>query len=126
MFIYSNPNPYKKDSHDCVIRAISIATRKPWDDIFVGIVAEAFEQKDMPSINTVWGTYLTKHEGFIRHIIPNTCPTCYTVKDFTYDYPYGTYILGTGNHVVTIIDGDYYDTWDSGDAVPIYYFQRRY
>lgn len=127
MYIFANPNPYDRiDSHDCVIRAISLATGKDWDTVYASIIAEGFEQKDMPSINEVWGTYLTKHEGFTKHIIPNTCPDCYTIRKFTYDHPYGTYILGTGSHVVTVIDGDYYDTWDSGKAVPIYYFQRRF
>ena len=45
---------------------------------------------------------------------------------FSYDHPEGEYILGTGNHVVTVINGDYYDTWDSGNEIPIYYFERTY
>jgi hypothetical protein len=28
-------------------------------------------------------------------------------------------MLATGTHVVAVIDGNYYDTWDSGDEVPI-------
>jgi hypothetical protein len=26
--------------------------------------------------------------------------------------------------VVAVVDGDYYDTWDCGDEVPVYYFER--
>ena len=40
------------------------------------------------------------------------------------DNPEGKYLLATGTHVVTVIDGDYYDTWDSGDEIPIYYFTK--
>ena len=27
-------------------------------------------------------------------------------------------------HVVAVIDGNYYDTWDSGDKIPIYYWYK--
>lgn len=78
---------------------------------------------DMPSSNAVWGAYL-KSRGFKRYIIPNECPDCYTVKDFCKDHPKGHYILGTGTHVIAIIDGFYYDTWDSGELIPIFYWKK--
>lgn len=77
----------------------------------------------MPSSNNVWGAYL-EEKGFERLSIPNTCPNCYTIKDFCKDNPKGVCIIGTGSHAVAVIDGDYYDTWDSGDEVPIYFFKR--
>lgn len=79
--------------------------------------------KDMPSSNAVWGAYL-KSLGFKRYIIPNECPDCYTVSDFAKEHSSGVYILATGTHVVTVKDGDYYDTWDSGKEIPIYYFVK--
>jgi hypothetical protein len=33
-------------------------------------------------------------------------------------------VIGTGTHVVAVIGGDYYDTWDSGEKVVLYYFER--
>ena len=36
----------------------------------------------------------------------------------------GIYVLGLGNHAVTIIDGNYFDVWDCGDEIPLYYFKR--
>jgi hypothetical protein len=78
----------------------------------------------MPSANHVWGKYL-RNKGFERKVIPDSCPDCYTVKDFCDDHPKGTYILAISGHVVTVIDGAYYDTWDSGDEIPIYYWQRK-
>lgn len=36
----------------------------------------------------------------------------------------GTYILALSGHVVTVVDGDWYDTWDSGGEIPIYYWVR--
>ena len=79
--------------------------------------------KDMLASNAVWSAYLIG-QGFTRHLIPNTCPDCYTVKDFADDHKQGVYVLGTGSHAVAVIDGNYYDSWDSGDEIPIYYFRR--
>ena len=47
-----------------------------------------------------------KQHGFTRHIIPNSCPNCYTAEMFCHDHPQGVYVLGFGNHVVTVVDGN--------------------
>lgn len=120
---YYNPNPDKNLVGDCTIRAISLATGKDWESTYMGIAMVGYELHDMPSSNAVWGAYLRKN-GFDRYIIPNECPNCYTVEDFCRDNPYGLYVLATGIHVVTVIDGNYYDTWDSGKEIPIYYFKK--
>ena len=123
MFVEANANPHKKSVGDCVIRAISVAENKEWDDIFLELMLKSYAMKDIPSSNEVWGSYL-KDIGYSRYIIPNTCPDCYTIMDFAADNPVGTYILATGTHVVAVIDGNYIDTWDSGNEVPIYYFEK--
>lgn len=123
MFVFCNPNPEKSLVGDCVIRAISIALNQDWQTTYLGVTVKGFELYDMPSSNNVWGAYL-EEKGFERLSIPNTCPNCYTIKDFCKDNPKGIYIIGTGSHAVAIIDGNYYDTWDSGDEVPIYFFER--
>ena len=123
MFIPVNPNPENNLTGDCTIRAISIVTNQDWDTTYIGLAIEGFILKDMPSSNRSWMKYLYNH-GFRRYIIPDTCPDCYTVSQFCMDNPLGTYLLATGSHVVAIIDGNYYDTWDSGQEVPIYYFKK--
>ena len=122
-FIINNPNPYGSYVGDCVIRAISIAQNEPWRNVYIGLAIQGLLMGDMPSSNKVWGEYL-KSKGYRRYIIPNDCPDCYTVRDFCGEYFKGRYILGTGSHVIAVIDGDYYDTWDSGDESPIYYWTK--
>ena len=121
MFIFYNPNPTKILVGDCVIRALSKLLDEDWESVFIKLCAKALSMHDMPSANRVWEKLLLD-KGFERLIIPNTCPDCYTVKDFCEDNPTGSYLLATGEHVVTVENGNYYDTWDSGDETPIYYW----
>ena len=123
MFHYANPNPAHNLVGDCVIRAISILTDKPWEYTFMELCVWGYTMYDMPSSNAVWSAYLLD-QGYKRYVIPNTCPDCYTVEDFCKEHPYSKYLLATGTHVVTCIDGDYYDTWDSGNEIPIYFFTK--
>lgn len=123
MYVYLNLNPGNRIVGDCTIRAIALAMGEDWESIHADLSMVSHYLYDMPSSNAVWNEYLLLN-GFTRHVIPNTCPACYTVRQFTRDYPVGTYILATGSHVVTVIDGNYYDTWDSGNEVPIYYWRK--
>jgi hypothetical protein len=77
----------------------------------------------MPSANVVWGEYLIKN-GFDLNDIYRPILRRYTVRQFCRDHPKGLYVLGIGDHVVTVIDGDWYDIWDSGDEIVQYYFRR--
>ena len=123
-YIYYNPNPFKLSVGDCTIRAISCALNQSWKETYMGLVNQGYHMYDMPSANRVWGQYL-KNNGFKKYQLPDACPECYTIRDFCYDFPYGTYVVGTGEHVVCVYNGNYYDSWDSGNEIPIYYFERR-
>ena len=120
---YFNPNPAGQRVGDCVIRAISKLTGQDWEQTYIGVAVQGYISYDMPSSNAVWAEYL-RRRGFRRYVIPDTCPDCYTVKDFCIDNPQGAFLLATGSHVVTVIDGDYFDAWDSGSEVPIYFWTK--
>jgi hypothetical protein len=120
-FIKYNENPYKNDTIDCVMRGIAKFLDMSWDDVYIDLMVEGFVFKDMPHRNYVWDTYL-REKGFYKVEIPNTCPDCTTVERFCLDHPRGRYLLGTGSHVVAIVEGNYYDTWDSGQELPVYYY----
>lgn len=118
-----NPNPVGLHVEDCVQRAISAALGVDWDTAS-DIVHEFAKNMGLPEHNdAVWGAILRKN-GFYRKVIPNSCPDCYTVEDFCVDHPRGVYVLKVSNHVVTIIDGNAYDSWNSLMEIPQYYWYR--
>ena len=123
MYSYYNANPYKIRVGDCVIRAISKALNQPWEDTYIDLTIQGYLMGDLLSSNAVWGAYL-KSKGFTRDIISNDCPECYTIQDFCNEYPQGTYVIGTGSHAVAVVDGQIFDTWDSSDETPIYFYRK--
>lgn len=118
-FVFDNPNPRHNLVGDCVIRALSIVTGEPWERIYAKLCAYGFMLCDMPSSNAVWGRFLTDL-GYQR----SSCPDC-TVRTFSSRNPDGRFVLGTGTHVICVIDGDYHDTWDSGDETPIFVWRLK-
>ena len=123
MYSYFNCNPKGNRVGDCVIRAISKALNMSWEDVYIDLTIQGYIMGDLLSSNAVWNAYL-KSKGFKRDIVSNDCPECYTINDFCEEYPQGVYIIGTGSHAVCVIDGTIYDTWQSGDETPIYFYKK--
>lgn len=126
MYMPYNPNPFRRSTSDCVVRAITKLMDLDWDTVFLRLSLMAYAKKDNLEKNHVWGDFLTLN-GYRKFFIPNMCPDCYTVIDFCNDHPIGRYLLRIDGlkdgHVVAVVDGDYYDTWDSGDEVVEYYYK---
>ena len=108
---------------DCSVRAISKALDMGWEAAYIALVINGLQMGDMPSSDSVWGATL-RQQGFSRRVLPDTCPYCYTADDFCRDHPKGTYVLGFGGHVATVVDGDIYDSWDSSNEIPQFYWER--
>ncbi len=119
MWIYYNPNPTGRSVGDCAVRAVAKALDIDWESAYEMIAKNGYEMGDMPSSDSVWGSVL-RQNGFYRISLPNRCPDCYTVQDFCRDHPFGTYVLGFGGHVATVVDGNLYDSWNSLMEIPIY------
>lgn len=124
MYIEWNPSPLGAHVGDCSVRAISKVLDIDWATAYTMLCVRGFDLYDMPSSNAVVNSLLTMR-GFERGTVPNTCPDCYTIEDFAADHPHGTFVVGTGNHLVAICDGDVYDNWDSTGEIPIFFWEKK-
>lgn len=121
---YYNPNPLKKETSDCVVRALCKATGKGWEDVYKGLCEVGFDLKVMPSSDEAWIKYL-ENEGFKRVALPvKKGQRRMRVNDFAKKNKKGTFILRVANHIVTCVDGYYYDLWDSADSAVYAYFTK--
>lgn len=113
---YYQPNQKDlKDTYgDCVIRALTKATGKEWATVFDELVPIARELQCMPNSKASYQRYLIEN-GFTYQGISNKKGSKRpTVDRFAKDHPKGVYVLVVANHLVAVVDGIYYDTWDSG------------
>ena len=123
MLVIFNPNPTGRSVGDCAVRAVAKALDIPWEDAYLRMSKNGYLMGDMPSSDSVWGAVL-RENGFKRKTIPDECPDCYTAEEFAKDNPHGTFVLGFGGHCAAVVDGDIYDSWDSSNEVPVYFWYK--
>ena len=123
-WIIFNDNPTGRHVGDCAVRAVSNALNMDWESAYALLCMNGYAMGDMPNSNEVI-TATLRQKGFYKTFITDTCPDCYTIHDFCEDFPKGTYVVFSDNHVVCIKDGDYYDAWDSGDKPAYFYCYRK-
>lgn len=126
-----NANSRDRNTGDCVKRALTIAYRTDYNKVS----SELNKIKrdlgyDKFNIGPVFNRYLSARGDSFRSnnggIDPET-GEIRTVTKFCEDHPTGTWLLLVGQygnretHMVAVVDGDYYDSWDSGDYVVYYY-----
>ena len=115
-FEYYQPNQKDiKDKYgDCVIRALTKVLGKSWVEVFDELTPIARKIQTMPNCKPAYEEYL-KIKGFIYQGISNKKGSKRpTVESFTKEHPIGTYYLNVANHCVAVVDGKFYDTWNSG------------
>ena len=106
MWVEFNNNPVGRKVGDCAVRAISKALNIGWEGAYIALTINGLQMGDLPNSDSVCGATLRQH-GFGRTNIPDSCPDCFTVSDFAEQNPKGTFVLGTGGHVVAVIDGEW-------------------
>ena len=115
-----NINPCGELVGDCVVRAIGLLLGKSWDEVHNDLSRESFFACDMSNSNKVWAKYLEKF-GYIGEQLAGNK----TVSELAKVIQDRKYLLATSTHVVTVIDGDYYDTWDSGNIIPLFIWKEK-
>jgi len=128
-YVQDNSNPVARRVTDCAVRAVGYALGIDWETAYFLIAINGASMGDMMERNSVWGSVL-RQAGYKRRELPSNCPDCYTVADFAADHPNGTFILvqsgqsSQDGHVVTLINGNWIDTWDCGSEIVEYYWYK--
>lgn len=126
MWVPYNPNPAARRTGDCVIRALSKVLIQSWDETYWALCLAGADVCDWGNNDFAWASYLRKR-GYRQHLVDDFGDRAYTVSDFCGDHPKGRYVLSiggsSGGHVVAVVDGDYFDMWDSGQEIPVYFWQ---
>lgn len=108
MYKYYNANALNKYEDDCVIRAISCATRKSWDYVY-DYLSDMAQQE---------GTLLDKRD-FVRNYLDRTYQRLNdiygTVGQIAGMFPNNTLLITMRGHIVCSVNGTIYDTFDCRD-----------
>lgn len=115
-----NPNPCGRGVGDCAVRAVAVALGIDWETAYAMIVSAGFSMCDMPSSNSVWGAVLRSNGFYKKEVEPYI-----TFGEFVSAHPIGTFVLGSGEHTATAIDGSLIDAWDSRNEILSYYWYRK-
>ena len=107
-----NPNPQGKNTGDCSIRAYCKAENLTWNKAYDIAIEWGRKLAAIPDDHVVCHKILTKHFGY-EFKRPEKGKRI-TVNQFAIDNPIGTYVLHVRAHLVTVVNGQFYDTWDSG------------
>ena len=128
-YVYYQPNEKDiKDKYsDCQIRALARALDCTWLEAFDRALPFCREEQaplpfDAPI--DVRKRILAKLGFEYRAISVKKGCKRPTVDGFAKDHPTGTYICNVANHEVAVVDGRYYDTWNSGRKCVYGYFEK--
>ena len=112
-----NPNPKSRNIGDCTLRAYCAAFDIDWNKAFD--IASKISKENSSMIQYMFKKIMTEHFGceedpdYNKKKVKNKDRI--TVNTFAMTHPYGTYVLGVRQHAVTVKNGEYWDSWDSGD-----------
>jgi len=109
-----NPNPKSRNIGDCTLRAYCAAYGIDWGRAFD--IASSVAKENSSMIQYVADKVLTEHfNAQVDETYKRKAKDRITVNEFAMSHPYGIYVLHVRSHMVTVKNGEYWDSWDSGD-----------
>lgn len=119
---YQPNNKDLKDRYgDCAVRALTKYFDITWLEAFDILVKYARQRQDMVNaLDNVKMHMDDLHIPYISAYNPKAKNKT-TVNDFAKEHKTGKYMLyvrvGYGTHLVTVVDGYFYDTWNCGNKI---------
>lgn len=104
MYRYFNANYKNNFVNDCVVRAISIAENKTWEQTF----------NELSKIASKQGILIDDVEFVERYLDSKYPRRCFkgNVEEFVRNHPTGIFLITMKGHITCLIDGFIYDTFD--------------
>lgn len=113
-FIKYNANPKDRDIGDCVIRALSKATGKSWDEVYDELYIIGKKKKRMMNDSKVYKEFLKNYNFTLSPARRDEEGRMIIVEEFANNVDADTmYIIHTRKHLTVVFNGDIYDTWDT-------------
>lgn len=110
MYKFYNANAKGNFVNDCVVRAISLAEQKTWDETY----------KELSTIAQEKGIILDD-VNFVEPLLDSRYKRkCYNSKyvgEFCKENPDGTYLITMNGHITCCINGIIYDTFDCTNRI---------
>ena len=110
MFDYYNSNPLGRDEDDCVIRSISCASEKSWDQVY----------DELSDLAQAKGTLLDKKDfvrGYLDSHFKRINNPPYKVIDVARNFKNNIVLCTMRGHIVCIKYGRILDTFNPSDRV---------
>lgn len=120
---YYQPNDkdLKDKCGDCSIRALTKYFGITWLEAFDGLVKYARQTQQMVNALSNIKLYMEDLQIPYTSIYEPKAKNKTTVNDFAKAHKEGRYVLyikaGYTTHLVTVLDGYFYDTWDCGNKI---------
>lgn len=125
-FHFYNANPKNKFTGDCVVRALCVAMDKSYEDVYRELLEHALKTGYSVCSTENYDRYLQSHGWFKQKQPRKLDNTKYTGKEFCEEVQNNCARTGAeparavanigGHHVVAIVDGKVWDTWNSTDG----------
>lgn len=104
-------------SCDCVVRSISLAMGKTWEEVYAALCTIGLKMYRMPNEDKVYEKYL-KDNGWEKQKMPKKeNGRKYTGKEFsdTFGVDYPVAVISMRGHIAVMINGQFNDIWDCSD-----------
>ena len=105
----------RKRAADCTVRALMKLLGVTWEEAYDELCKQGRRLKRMTNETECVYAALAGYGYVKRSISVEKGSKRPTVQSFAAAHPKGYYLLNVANHVVAVVDGHYYDSWDCGD-----------
>lgn len=110
MYKFYNANAHGRFANDCVVRSISLAEDKTWNETYE-------ELSEIAQRNGIILDDVNFVEPLLDSRYERVCYDNKYVGEFVEEHPRGTYLITMLGHITCCIDGVLYDTFDCRNRI---------